>query len=109
MNNVLLVLNWPKEAITTAIKLIWNPKYVGETHVTIRNRMTNHRNKATFALNRPIYAHLKEHDSNFSTYSLTIIDQVKDLKARMQLKFYQHHHLQWAVADKQNHLEAARW
>ena len=46
--------------------------------------MTHHRNKATTALNRPIYAHLKDHDSNFSTYSLTIIDQVKDLKARKQ-------------------------
>ena len=44
--------------------------------------MTHHRNKATTALNRPIYAHLKEHDTKFSTYSLTTIDQVKDLKAR---------------------------
>ena len=43
--------------------------------------MKHHRNKANTALNRPNYAHLKQH-KNFSTFSITIIDQIKDLKTK---------------------------
>ena len=59
-------------------------QYVGETHTTIRNRMKHHRNMANTALNRPIYAHLQLHQSEFSSYQLTIIDQIIDLQERKQ-------------------------
>jgi len=63
---------------------ICNKQYVGKTHVTIRNRMKHHRNKAKTTLNRPIYAHLKQHQTDFSTFTIRIIDQVKDLKQRKE-------------------------
>ena len=44
--------------------------------------MKHHRNKAKTLLNRPIYAHLQQHKADFSTFTITIIDQVKDLKER---------------------------
>ena len=44
--------------------------------------MKHHRNHANTLLNRPIYAHLKQHKADFSTFSITIIDQVTDLKER---------------------------
>ena len=61
---------------------ICHKQYVGETHNTIRNRMKHHRNMANTALNRPIYAHLKLHNQNFSIFSITIIDTIKDLTNR---------------------------
>jgi len=73
---------------TSAIYLlqctICNKQYVGETHVTIRNRMKHHRNKAKTALNRPIYAHLQKHQADINIFSITIIDQVKDLQRRKE-------------------------
>jgi len=58
---------------------ICNKQYV---HVTIRNRMKHHRNKAKTTLNRPIYAHLKQHQTDFSTFTIKIIDQVKERKEK---------------------------
>ena len=46
--------------------------------------MKHHRNMANTALNRPIYAHLKLHDQNFSIVSITIIDTIKHLANRKQ-------------------------
>ena len=48
--------------------------------------MKHHRNMANTALNRPIYAHLRSHDQNFSVFSITIIDTIKDLANRKQKK-----------------------
>jgi len=36
------------------------------------------------ALNRPIYAHLQSHHIDFSSFKLTIIDQIFDLQERKQ-------------------------
>ena len=38
--------------------------------------MKHHRNMANTALNRPIYAHLKLHEKNFSIFSIAIIDTI---------------------------------
>jgi len=46
--------------------------------------MKHHRNKAKTTLNRLIYAHLQQHQTDFSAFSITIIDQVKDLKKRKE-------------------------
>ena len=61
---------------------ICNKQYVGESHTTIRNRMRHHRNMSKTATNRPLYNHTQLHNSDFSIYSLTIIDQVRDTVQR---------------------------
>jgi len=63
---------------------ICHKQYVGETSTTIRSRMKHHRNMSKTALNRPIYDHIYQHSSNFSIFSITIIDQIKDLQQRKQ-------------------------
>jgi len=61
---------------------ICGKQYIGETHNTIRNRMKHHRNMSKTALNRPIYAHLQSHQTDFLSFKLTIIDTEKDLILR---------------------------
>ena len=63
-------------------------QYIGETSTTIRSRMKHHRNMSKTALNRPIYNYIYQHNSNFSIFSITIIDQVKDLKQRKEKEQY---------------------
>ena len=63
---------------------ICNKQYVGETHCTIRNRMRHHRNISRSTINRPIYAHLKLHKTDFIVFTITIIDQVRDTKSRKE-------------------------
>jgi len=46
--------------------------------------MKHHRNMSKSALNRPIYAHFQSHRIEFSSYKLTIIDQIFDLQERKQ-------------------------
>jgi len=46
--------------------------------------MKHHRNKAKTTLNRPINTHLKLNQTDFSTFTITIIDQVEDVKERKE-------------------------
>lgn len=62
--------------------------YVGETSTTIRAHMYHHQNSSKTVLNRPIYSHLKEHNLNFKTFIITIIDKVTDLLARKNKMYY---------------------
>ena len=61
-----------------------NKQYIGESHTTLRNRMTHHRNMSKSATNRPLYNHLQYHQSDFSIYSITIIDRITDTIQRKQ-------------------------
>ena len=61
---------------------ICQKQYVGETGTTIRVRMRHHRNMYQSQTNRPIYTHPKKHQSDFSIFKLTIIDQVTDRNHR---------------------------
>ena len=47
---------------------------MGETG-TVQNHMKHHHNMDSNDTNRLIYQHPKTHNSNFSVYKLTIIDQ----------------------------------
>lgn len=59
-----------------------NKQYIGETHTTLRNRIKHHRNMYKTATNRPIYHHIHQHQSDFTIYSITIIDRVQDTPRR---------------------------
>ena len=61
---------------------ICGKQYVGETHTTVRNRMKHHRNMSKSATNRPIYAHLANHHTDFKAFNITIIDREEDLIQR---------------------------
>ena len=63
---------------------ICNKQYIGETHNTIRNRMKHHRNMSNTATNRPIYSHILHHSTDFSVFSITIIDKIVDTISRKQ-------------------------
>ena len=57
-------------------------QYIGETGTSVRARMKRHRNTQKTAVDRPIYDHLKKHNATFEIFTITIIDQVKDMRAR---------------------------
>ena len=60
-------------------------QYVGESGTTIRNRMKHHRNASKARLNRPIYEHIQSHNKeSLDIYTLTIIDQIADIKHRKE-------------------------
>jgi len=55
---------------------------VGEFGTNLRTRIKRHRNKQNVALERPIYDHLKKHGTTFNIFTITVIDQVTDMKTR---------------------------
>ena len=57
-------------------------QYVGESGTTIRNRLKHHKNIYSSQTNRPIYQHPKTHNTDFSIYKLTIIDQESNTNLR---------------------------
>lgn len=71
-----------KNAIYLLECSICQKQYIGETGTTVRVRMRHHRNKFKAKTDLPVYRHLLLHNTDFSAYKLTIIDQNNDTGAR---------------------------
>ena len=67
-----------KNAIYLLECSICHKQYVGETGTSVRIRLRHHRNMYNSHTNRPIYRHPATHNTDFSVYKLTIIDQESD-------------------------------
>ena len=63
---------------------ICGKQYVGETGTTVRSRMKHHKNATHSDLNRPVYSHLRAHRKDFNIFSITIIDQITNMKERKE-------------------------
>ena len=67
---------------------ICNKQYIGESLTTIRASIKHHKNMSKSATNRPLYHHILTHKSDFTIYSITIIDQILDTKSRKDKEMY---------------------